>query len=256
MKNLIFIISFLICSSAICQNKRSLLRSGNELYSDSSFNDAEISYRKSLAKDQDYFNASFNLADAIYKQERYEEASAIFNALKDKECSQDNLAKIYHNLGNSLFKEQKLDEAINAYKSGLRINPNDNETRHNLALCKKQKKEKENQEQNQENQEQNQENQEQNQENQEQNQENQEQKQENQEQKQENQEQKQENQEQKQENQEQKQENQEQKQEKEEVSKESAEKMLEAIQQKEKELQEELQKKKVKGKKINILKDW
>ena len=156
MKNLIFIVSFLICSSAFSQNKRSLLRSGNELYADSSFNDAEISYRKSLAKDQDYFSASFNLADAIYKQERYEEASAIFNALKDKECSQDDLAKIYHNLGNSLFKEQKLDEAINAYKSGLRINPNDNETRHNLALCKKQKKEKENQEQNQENQEQNQ----------------------------------------------------------------------------------------------------
>ena len=40
------------------------------------------------------------------------------------------------------------------------------------------------------------------------------------------------------------------------MSKEDAEKMLEAIQQQEKELQEKLQKKKIKGKRINILKDW
>ena len=40
------------------------------------------------------------------------------------------------------------------------------------------------------------------------------------------------------------------------ISKEDAEKMLDAIQQKEKELQEKLQKKKVKGKKIKLLKDW
>ena len=40
------------------------------------------------------------------------------------------------------------------------------------------------------------------------------------------------------------------------MSKEDAEKMLEAIQQKEKELQEKLQKKKVKGKPTKMLKDW
>jgi hypothetical protein len=40
------------------------------------------------------------------------------------------------------------------------------------------------------------------------------------------------------------------------MSKKDAEKMLEALQQKEKELQEKIQKKKVKGQKIKILKDW
>ena len=40
------------------------------------------------------------------------------------------------------------------------------------------------------------------------------------------------------------------------MSKETAEKMLEALQQQEKELQEKLQKKQVKGKKVNVLKDW
>ena len=40
------------------------------------------------------------------------------------------------------------------------------------------------------------------------------------------------------------------------MSKEDAEKMLEAIEQQEKDLQQNLQKKKVKGKRVQVLKDW
>jgi tetratricopeptide (TPR) repeat protein len=128
-----------MCITSFAQNKKSFLRDGNELYTDSSYNDAEIQYRKSLEKDQDYFKASFNLADAIYKQGRYKESSALFDALIDNAPNENDLAKVYHNLGNSLNQEQKLEEAIEAYKNALRINPNDTETRHNLALSKKTK---------------------------------------------------------------------------------------------------------------------
>ena len=61
------------------------------------------------------------LADAIYKQQHYEESSALFDALKDNVNSKADLARIYHNLGNSLAKEQKLEEAINAYKNALEL---------------------------------------------------------------------------------------------------------------------------------------
>ena len=232
MRNLLFILSFLMSITSIAQNKKSFLRDGNKLYTDSSYNEAEIQYRKSLEKDQDYFNASFNLADAVYKQERFEEASALFDALKDNAPTEDDLAKVYHNLGNSLVKEQKLEEAIDAYKSALRINPKDEDTRHNLALSKKQKQEQE------ENKEKKDENKD-------------EQKEDNKEEEKENKEQ-----EKNQENQEQKEEKTPEEEKQEEMSKEDAEKMLEAIQQQEKELQEELQKKKVKGKRVKVLKDW
>ena len=238
MKRLLIILSLLISFTSFAQNKKSLLREGNTLYADSSYNDAEMQYRKSLEKDQDYFNASFNLADAVYKQERYEESSALFGALIDNAPTESDLSKVYHNMGNSLVKEQKLDEAIDAYKNALRINPNDAETRHNLALCKKQKQEQEQQ--------------------QEENKEDKEEQEENKEDKEGEKKEEQEKNEQKNENQEQKQEDQQKQQEekKEEMSKEDAEKMLEAIQQQEKDLQEELQKKKVKGKRIKVLKDW
>ena len=241
MRNLLFILSFLMSITSIAQNKKSFLRDGNKLYADSNYTEAEIQYRKSLEKDQDYFNASFNLADAVYKQERYEESSALFGALIDNAPTESDLSKVYHNMGNSLVKEQKLDEAIDAYKNALRINPNDAETRHNLALCKKQKQEQEQQ-----------------QEKNKEDKEDKEEQEENKEDKEGEKKEEQEKNEQKNENQEQKQEDQQNQQEekKEEMSKEDAEKMLEAIQQQEKDLQEELQKKKVKGKRIKVLKDW
>ena len=241
MKNTLFILSFLMSFNAFAQNKKSFLRDGNELYADSSYNEAEMQYRKSLEKDQDYFNASFNLADAVYKQERYEESSALFDALKDNAPTETDLAKVYHNLGNSLVKEQKLDEAIEAYKSSLRINPKDKDTRNNLAITHKQKQQQEKEQENKDENKDEKDEQEQDKEG------------ENKEEEKQNKEQ-----EQSQENKEKEKEKKESKPEekKEEMSKETAEKMLEAIQQKEKELQEELQKKKVKGKRVKVLKDW
>jgi tetratricopeptide (TPR) repeat protein len=226
--------------NSIAQNKKSFLRNGNELYADSSYNEAEIQYRKSLLEDQDYFNASFNLADAVYKQERYKESSALFDALKDDTPTDEDLAKMYHNLGNSLVKEGKLDDAIAAYKNALRINPNDNETRHNLALSKQLKQEQEQEE----------EEEEENKDEQKEDKEGDEKK----EQKDKEQEKEEENKKQEENKEDQKQNQPEEK--KEDMSREDAEKMLEAIQQQEKNLQEELQKKKFKGIRTKVLKDW
>ena len=224
---LFFLVSSCIITNA--QNKKSLIKDGNKLYTDSSFNMAEMKYRKALEKDQDYFNASFNLADAIYKQERFEESTSLFDALKDNASNNIDLANINHNLGNSLMKENKTDLAIEAYKNALRQNPKDEETRYNLAYAQKIKK----QEQEQQNQDK------QDQDKQEQDKQDQEQQEQKEQQKQDKQ------------NQEQKEQ-----QEQDKMSKEDAEKMLEALQQREKEIQEKLQKKKVKGQKVKILKDW
>jgi len=219
---LFFLVSSCIIANA--QNKKSLIKDGNKLYTDSSFNMAEMKYRKALEKDQDYFNASFNLADAIYKQERFEESTSLFDALKDNARNNIDLAKINHNLGNSLMKENKIDLAIEAYKNSLRQNPKDEETRYNLAYAQKMKK------QDQDKQDQDK----QDQKKQDQNKQDQEEQQE----------------------QDQNKQDQEEQQEQDKISKEDAEKMLEALQQREKEIQEKLQKKKVKGQKVKILKDW
>ena len=134
-----------ICAHA--QNPNKLIRQGNSAYTDSSFAAAEESYRTALAADQNAFNAAFNLADAIYKQENYKEASTLFQGLTSKAVSKEEKAMAYHNLGNSLLQEGKLEESIESYKNSLRNNPSDKDTKHNLAYAQRMKQE---QEQNQE----------------------------------------------------------------------------------------------------------
>src|SRR5690606_18812830 len=51
--------------------------------------------------------------------------------------SKEEKHKAFHNIGNILMKENKCQEAVDAYKNALRNNPSDNETRYNLALAKK-----------------------------------------------------------------------------------------------------------------------
>ena len=64
---------------------------------------------------------------------------SFFESLKDNARNDQELANINHNLGNSLLKENKIDLAIEAYKTSLRINPNDEDTRYNLAYAQKMK---------------------------------------------------------------------------------------------------------------------
>ena len=104
MRKFLLILSLLISTTAFAQNKKSFLRDGNTLYTDSSYNEAEMQYRKSLEKDQDYFNASFNLADAVYKQERYSESSGLFDALKDNASTNKDLTKVSDDIYDYLKK--------------------------------------------------------------------------------------------------------------------------------------------------------
>lgn len=220
------------------QHPNSKIRKGNTAYKDSSYSDAEQLYREALMKDQSSYEASFNMADAIYKQERYSEANSLFKALSEKTDDKIKKSESYHNLGNSLLKEQKLDEAIEAYKNALRNNPKDLDTKHNLAYAMRMKNQSQEQEKEEQKEEEKEEDKKEEKEEQEE------------EEKGENQEEKGE------QSEEEKKEEPKQPQDPNEMTEEEAQQILDALQQQEKELQEDLQKKKQKGVKLKILKDW
>ena len=146
----------LISIEAISQEAKINIREGNEAYKNNQFQEAEELYRQSLREDPEMVESTFNLGDALYRQEKYEDASRYFNMAAEKASDKETKAKAYHNLGNSYLKEQKLEESINAYKKSLLNNPKDEETRFNLAYAKQQlqqQQEQQKQEQEQEDQE-------------------------------------------------------------------------------------------------------
>ena len=124
------------------------------------FSNAETEYRKALNKKPNDLQWNFNLADAIYKQQRFDEAAGKFAELAEKMENPQEKGRVLHNLGNSQLMNQKIDESIETYKKALRQNPTDLDTKYNLAyaqfLKKKQEEQQQNQDQNQDKQDQNQ----------------------------------------------------------------------------------------------------
>lgn len=232
---------------ALAQQERKYIREGNDLFDKQDFEKAEVEYRKAADKKADSFEAAFNMADALYKQKKYDEALKQFSALAEKEKDKKRLGEIYHNIGNTLLSMEKTDESIEAYKESLRNNPNSEQTKYNLEFARHQK-----QQQQQQNQDKNQDKQEQNQ-NQQQNQDkNQQNKDQQQNQDQQNKDGKQD------QDKQQQQQGQPQPQEGK-ISKEDAERLLEALQNDEKQVQEKVQKQKAqeqKAKRLKIDKNW
>jgi tetratricopeptide (TPR) repeat protein len=221
------------------QSLRGLINDGVDAYDKESYADAEINFRKGLDKEFESFEGHFNLGDALYKQQKYDEALEAYKNALSLAQNDYQKSKVFHNVGNTLLKQQKLKESIGAYANSLKINPEDLETKYNLSYALNMLQNQQQQQQNQDqNQDQNQENQDQ------QNQDQQNQDQQNQDKQ--NQDQK--------ENQDQKQNQQQQQTPREEISKEEAERILEALKQNEGDLQKELRKKK--GQSTKRAKDW
>ena len=243
--------------SGLAQNERKFIRVGNDFFEKQNFVKAEVEYRKASDKRAESFEAAFNMADALYKQKKYEEALSQFTALAKKETDKERLGEIYHNIGNTLLAMQKTDESIEAYKESLRNRPASEPTKYNLEFARqKQQQEQNKDQQNQDkNQDKNQD-QDQNQDKENQDKENQ-----NQDKDQGKDQDKKDQQEQNkdQQNQDKKDQQGQQQEQPSKISKEDAERLLEALQNDEKKVQEKVQKQKVqeqKAKKMKIEKDW
>lgn len=131
----IFLMSILMLTAVIssAQSERKFIRKGNHDYKKNDFVESEIQYRNALEQNSHSFKGQFNLADALYKQNKYNESLETLNNLNLTGLSNDQKASVLHNKGNALFKQNKLKESIEAYKSALKYNPNDKETKYNLS---------------------------------------------------------------------------------------------------------------------------
>jgi Ca-activated chloride channel family protein len=219
------------------QGEKKYIRQGNREYFDNKFSESEISYRRAIDRNESSSDALFNIGDALYKQNKFDDAGTQF--LENSGLSDDNIRKAaaLYNLGNSLLMADKIQESIDAYKGSLKLNPDNMEAKYNLAyaqdlLQQQQQQNKQDQSKDNKGQDENQ-NQEQNQE-QEQNQ----------------------NEDQNQNSEEEQQGNQQQQEDQQSISKEDAERLLDAIANDEKDVQEKVKLAKAAKARVRTAKNW
>ena len=142
MRRLFFIFSMLqlFIATADAQADRQHIRQGNKLYRQEKYDKVEVEYQKALAANQRNPQAIYNLGCAMMMQQKDSAAIVQFENAGKLETDPLRKAQVYHNMGWICQKHQMYGEAIEAYKESLRNNPNDNETRYNLALCQRQQK--------------------------------------------------------------------------------------------------------------------
>jgi len=231
LQSIVFILLILSGNrESYSQTDKKYIREGNNHFEKSEFDQSEISYRKALEEQSDSYKALFNLGDALYKQDKFEDAAGEFNTLSQTGIDKISRARSFHNLGNSLLKANRIEESIHAYKNALRNYPDDLETKFNLAyaqdLLKQQQQQKEQDQDNSEKDNREQEDKEKDQKDQQQNE------------------------------QQQQQDQQQEQQPESQISKEDAKRLLEALAEDEKELQEKLKKAEARKNRVVVRKNW
>ena len=107
---------------------------GNSLVNEN-FIEAEKKYRLGVSAKQNNAAGSYNLGNAYYKSELYDEAMLRhLEAINNSDLKLEK-HKAYHNIGNTLMRQKRCKEAVSAYKNALRNSPSDDESRYNLALA-------------------------------------------------------------------------------------------------------------------------
>lgn len=184
MKKITFIILFAFVALSLSAQKevRKAVRAGNKAYNEQLYATAEAEYNKAIKENASSKEASYNLANTYYKQQKWDEALKEYQHYLTLENENPmNMSSAWSNMGNTFLKKKAnekseraaaqmvmpqgqgqpgqaapqqgqqqadyLKMSMEAYKNALRLNPTDDDTRYNLAVVQKMLKDREDQDQ-------------------------------------------------------------------------------------------------------------
>ena len=155
---------------AEAQEDKHDVRRGNRDFKKEDYREADIDYRKALVKDSTSVAANYNLANTLYRQGDMEQAKKMLDRVKDSAPATESAADYYFNLGDVAIAQQDWQGAVTALEQSLLINPGDLQAKENYIYAKKKLQDQQNQDQQNQDQQNNDQNNDQNQDNQNQNQ--------------------------------------------------------------------------------------
>lgn len=115
--------------------ERKNVREGNKKYEKDKYTESEIAYRKALETNPKSKEGTYNLGNSLYKQEKIKEALEQYQIALNLEADPLKRSSVLHNAGNGFMQAKDYSNAVASYRMSLRFNPNDNETRYNLAVA-------------------------------------------------------------------------------------------------------------------------
>lgn len=152
----------LIALLANAQKDAQRIYQGNDLYHSGKIPQSTEYYRLALKENPHNPKAHFNLGNSLYKNAMqikaskenfvqggkrvtpdslaglvFDEAAQSFAQVANSVSDKDTLHRAWHNIGNCYLQKKDFQQAVDAYKKSLKLNPKDEETRYNLAYALK-----------------------------------------------------------------------------------------------------------------------
>ncbi|MCK5535674.1 MAG: tetratricopeptide repeat protein [Bacteroidales bacterium] len=136
-----FSILLYLSSSLLAQTENKHIREGNKEFDNKNYTNAQVNYTTAINQNPLSFVANYNLGNTEFAQKKYEEAIKQYSNSSEQNVSAEYLAKSNYNLGNTYMQQQKFKEAVAAYKKSLKYKPNDADAKYNLSYAQKKLKE-------------------------------------------------------------------------------------------------------------------
>ena len=116
------------------QDGRREVEAGNRLYDEGRYQEAHARYLEALEKVPGLPLARFNEGNALYRSQEFQRAMEAFLEAAEGADPEWQAGALY-NLGNALIRQQQPGPAAEAYKQALRLDPGDQDAKHNLELA-------------------------------------------------------------------------------------------------------------------------
>ncbi len=79
----------------------------------------------------------YNMGNAYYKTRRFQEAEASYLRVLARSTDDTLRQQAWYNLGNTAFRQGKLDKAVEYFQEALKLDPNDMDAKRNLEITRR-----------------------------------------------------------------------------------------------------------------------
>ena len=146
MRNILLF--FILCQTTIVfgqENYKILMHKGNKNFDKKNYDEASQFYSEASQQKAKDFGSHYNLGNAFYRKEMYEDAIAQYEkSLENAENESQRVSALY-NMGNAYFQQGNSKKAVDFYKKALKLDPENDKILHNLRIAQKKEEKKQNQ---------------------------------------------------------------------------------------------------------------